>query len=216
MKKLLIISLSLIFTFAASTSYGQYDPKAKNILDAMSKKYSEIHAFTAKFSYSLNSPAESLEEKFEGEITVKENKYHLNMGEQEIYNNEQNVWTYLKPENEVTITEYEPDPEDILPTEVPEMYKNGYKYLFVEDKIIEGRAYEIVELNPEDKDLRYYKIRLTIDKNDKTLRSYEMYEKGGRRYLYTIKDFKPTSTVSDQDFVFNTAKYPKVEVIDLR
>jgi outer membrane lipoprotein carrier protein len=43
-----------------------------------------------------------------------------------------------------------------------------------------------------------------------------MMEKGGTHYKYTISKFTPNVTVSDTFFAFDSAKYPGVEIIDLR
>ena len=40
--------------------------------------------------------------------------------------------------------------------------------------------------------------------------------KEGDDYIYTIEDFKTNLPVLDSDFQFDPAKYPDVEVVDLR
>ena len=109
-KLILTISSCLI---VISQAFAQKDPVALEILDAMSTKYKNIPAFTADFSYIMENDEESIDEKFEGKITVKSGKYKLNTGGQEIYNDGIYVWTYLKDDNEVTISEYDDTEEEI-------------------------------------------------------------------------------------------------------
>merc|ERR1711916_329853 len=108
------------------------------IIDAMSEKYKLIPAFKANFSYKIESSEDDLSENVSGNIVVKQNKYKIDLGNQVVFNNEKTVWVYLEEVNEVTITDYEPDPESLSPTEVPNMYKEGFKYRFLEEKKLDG------------------------------------------------------------------------------
>jgi len=216
MKQTIKIFVAIAVLFNSTLLMAQYDPKAKRILDAMSEKYKQIPAFKANFSYKIESTEDDVAENVNGNIVVKKNKYKIDLGEQTVFNDEENVWVYLKEVNEVTITEYEPDPESLSPTEVPNMYKEGFKYRFVEEKKINGSTNEIIELNPEDTDLSYFKIELSIDKQNKTLHSWKFFYRNGRQYTYYITDFKPDPKINDNVFVFNEADYDDVDVVDLR
>lgn len=199
-----------------NAGFAQYDPKALEILDAMSKKYKEMSGFKAKFSFTLESPSSNINETSEGEITVKGAKFRLKIGGQEIYNNGTTVWTYVKENNEVNISDYDPADDEMNPAKIYSMYKKGYKYMLVEEKIEEGKTYQIIDLVPEDKNQQYFKIRLQINKTDYTLKSWKVFEKNGNRYLYSVKSFEPNLKLEDGSFNFDKSKYPKVEVIDLR
>jgi hypothetical protein len=41
-------------------------------------------------------------------------------------------------------------------------------------------------------------------------------EKSGNKYTYTVGSLNGNANVTDAQFVFNKAKYPGVEVVDLR
>ncbi len=211
------IILSLVFThlFILTNIHAQYDPKALAILDAMSNKYKEIPAFKAKFTYSLESPG-GVNESSEGEIIVKGGKYILKVGNQEVINNGTTVWTYMKESNEVNISDYQPDENDISPTKIYTMYKKGYKYIFLEEKLESGKSFEVVDLVPEDKKNQFFKVRIEVNKKDKSIKSWKVFEKNGNKYLYTVKAFEPFSKLEDNVFSFDKSKYKGVEVIDLR
>ncbi len=213
MKKLFILPLFILFTLQIS---AQNVEEAEAILNKMSVKYKSMKAFKATFSWELNSQVENIEESFSGKVTVKDNKYHLDLGDQEIYNDQRTVWTYLKDVNEVTITEYEPDPEELTITQMYSIYEKGYKYLYLGEETIEGVVYDVIDLTPEDRELSFFRIQLRVSKKDSIIKSWKIFERNGRIYTYKIKDFKPNIEVSDQDFVFNTEKHPDVEVVDLR
>lgn len=209
---LLAMLLSLPF---AMPLLAQKDTKARTILDAMSERYKKTPAFKAAFFLEMFN-GKQLMDKMEGNVTVMGDKYHLNLGDQEIYNNRVNVWTYLKSEKEVTIAEYEPDPDDLSITQIYNIYKTDFKYLFIEEKTEAGKVLEVVELSPQKKNVNYFKIRLEIGKQDRLLKRWEVFEKTGKRHVYTIKDFNSSVKVTDADFVFDMARHPGVEVVDLR
>lgn len=211
------IVISLLTIFTVYTSFAQVkDPKALEVLDKMSAKYKEMSGFKANFSYTLESPSSKINENYDGEITVKADKFRLKMGSQEIINNSTTVWTYLKESNEVNISNYEPEEGEINPTEIYSIYQKGFKYVKLDDMTEAGIVYEIIDLVPEDKDKPYFKIRLTINKKDKTLKGWKIFEKSGNRYIYSIKTFSPNVTIDDKVFTFDKTLYKGVQVVDLR
>jgi len=215
MKRVIIQMVCLIMIgFAAK---AQNDPKAQTILDAMSKKYKDMSSFKAKFSFTLENAQANVKETSEGDIEVKGAKFHLKMGNQEIYNNGTTVWTYMKGENEVNISNYEPEENEVTPTKIYTLYKQGYKYHVLEEKKYNGVAYDVVELNPEDiKKSKFFKIKIEVNKTDKSVRSWKIYEKNGSVYTYMIKSFTPNLKLEDTYFNFDKSKYAGVEVEDLR
>lgn len=213
MKKLILSLFTLVLAISAS---AQYDPKALQILDAMSKKYKSIPAFEANISQTLTNDVEKISEEFKGKITVKGDKFRLVLPEQEVINNGSTIWTYLPEAKEVNIDNYDPNSEDINPSKIMEIYKKGFKYLYLQDKSEGGVLCEEIDLVPEKKDAQFFKIKMFISKKDKSIQSWTMFDKGGNKYKYTISKFNPNIKVEDTYFTFDPKKYPGVEVIDLR
>ena len=213
MKKSLLAVLLLMFV---KLTFAQYDPKALETLDAMSKKYQSIPAFEVNLSYTLTNDVENVNEEFKGKITVKGDKYRLVLPEQEVINNGTTLWTYLPEAKEVNIDNYYPNSDDINPSKIFQMYKKGFKYLYIQDKTENGVACEEIDLVPEKKDAQYFKIKMYISKKDKTLQSFTMYDKSGNQFKYTLTKFNPNVNIADSFFTFDPKKYPGVEVIDLR
>jgi len=210
----LILSLTFFFVFNAVNA--QYDPKALEILDAMSKKYQSMSAFKADFSYSLESPGSGVNETYSGNIIIQKEKFRLTMGSQEIINDGNVVYTYMKDANEVNISDYEPEEGEITPTEIYTIYKKGFKYTLIEE-IKDGTGiYQVVDLVPEDKTKQFFKIRITVNKADRNVRSWKIFEKNGNRYTYEIKNLQANFPVTDASFKFDKSKYKGVQVVDLR
>jgi outer membrane lipoprotein-sorting protein len=183
--------LAIFALFLSISAFSQYDPKALQTLEAMSNKYKAIPSFEA-------------------------DKFRLALPEQEVINNGSTIWTYLPEAKEVTIDNYDPSSEDIIPSKIYELYKKGFKYLYLQDKTEGGVMCEEIDLVPEKKDAQFFKIKMLISKKDKSLQSWTMFDKGGNRYKYTITKFNPNVKVEDSFFTFDLKKYPGVEPVDLR
>ncbi|MCB0487528.1 MAG: outer membrane lipoprotein carrier protein LolA [Cyclobacteriaceae bacterium] len=208
--------LTVILTISCTLLFAQYDPKALEILEAMSDKYKSLTSFEANLTSSLTNETDGINEEFKGKITVKGDKFRLALDDQEIINNGTTVWTYLPSAKEVNIDNVDPDTDEMNPSRFYIMYKKGYKYLYLEDQVEGGVLCEVVDLVPEKKDAQYFKIRMNINKKDKSIQSWTMFDKSGNRYKYAISKFQPNVKVDDSFFTFDPKKYPGVEVIDLR
>lgn len=214
MKKIFIL---LVLSAFAHFSNAQYDPKALEVLDEMSEKFSRLGAFKAEFTHALENSTENINEQFTGEIVVKGEKFRLKMGGQEIFNNGKTVWTYLPEVNEVNIDNYFPEEGDMTPSKIYTAYREGYKYLFVEENKVNGQTYQVIDLVPENAQKNpIYKVRLTINKESKQLKSWELFDKSGNHYIYSITNFEPGLQLNDSFFSFDPTKHKGVEVIDLR
>jgi outer membrane lipoprotein carrier protein len=217
MKKNLILCFLVVFAgnlLANTTPTQASDAKAKAalILDAMSKKYAAIPSFNANFTYST----EGLKEAYKGDVTVKNRKFRLKLAGQEIFNNGATVSTFIKETNEVNVSNFDPAEEGINPAKIYTIYKKGYKYAFIEEQKAGKNVYEVVELTPEKANSQVVKLRITVDKKDKTVKSWKITTKDGKKQNFKIDKFTEIKGLSDAHFNFDKTKYPGVEVIDLR
>ena len=213
MKQLLVLVLSLCMV---TVSQAQYDENALKVLDAMSAKYKQIGAYSADIVYSLLNESDGINEQFTGNITVKGEKYLLELEEQIILNDGVTIWTYLPDVNEVNIDNNNPDDEEISPSKIYDAYKDGYKYLYVGDETIGGKKHAVIDLVPNDREAQFFKIKLFINASDYSLTKWTMYDKSGNLYNYSINNFNASINPADDIFEFDPAKYPGVEIIDLR
>jgi outer membrane lipoprotein-sorting protein len=213
MKKTVLVLLGALFIKVA---VGQYDPKALEVLEAMSKKYKSITAFEASLTSSLVNESANVKDEFKGKITVKGDKYRLELPEQQVYNNGTTVWTFLPEQKEVNIDNFDPKSDDLNPSKIFDMYKKGFKYLLVGDKAEAGILCDEIDLVPEKKDAQYFKIKMMISKKDKSVASWTMFDRGGNRYKYIITKFTPNVKVEDSFFNFDVKAHAGVEVSDLR
>ena len=198
-----------IYLISFST-YSQDDKKAVDLLDMMSEKYKKMEGFTTSFTYIMNNLSENIADSFQGKISVKEEMYVLFIEGQKIINDSKTIWTYLEDLNEVTISEFDPEEQEISLNNIFEIYKTGFsfKFLGVEKDL------RLVEIYPDDQEKSYFKILFKID-YDGLLSSFSVFDKSNSTFIYKINDFKEES-LENTLFTFVTENYPEIEVIDFR
>ena len=219
---------ALIICTGATTLKAQTDPKAKVILDGLSKKYRSFSAVKSDFSYVFDSPQQNIKSyKQSGTIIAnpKTNKFRLTLYngsgaqkylEQEIISDGKTQWTYSKKDNEVQINDADNDQQSLNPAQVFTLYEKGYKYLFTGTVKQQANIYQQIDLTPVNSNKPFFKIRLLVNKTKNLIHSATVYDKSGSKYTYILNSSATNYTGSDAIFGFNKKNYPGVEVVDLR
>jgi outer membrane lipoprotein-sorting protein len=139
------------------------------------------------------------------------------MAERQIFSDGNNVWTYDKSANEVTVSKLDPSVNTITPQKLfTNFYDKDFLYKLNGDKKIGTKAVHEIELTPVDKTKNFHKVYLYVDKLSKTIFSTIVLDKSGNKFTYTVTSLKPNSIISDSQFIFDKKKYPGVEEVDLR
>jgi outer membrane lipoprotein carrier protein len=216
MKKNIIFVLFLMI-FGYQVVYAQQnDPKATAILNDVSAKYKAMSSLRAVFAMSAENAQEKVTETQNGTLYAKGSMYKLELVNQEIISDNKTVWTYLKDANEVQINNYEPDASSINPAEIFTIYEKDFYYQLSGEESVGGKAYHVIELTPHDKSRSYFKIKLLVDKADKTIKSAKIFDKSGTRMNIDVQKLTPNFTLNETFFSFDPKKYPGIEVVDLR
>ena len=126
------------------------------------------------------------------------------------------MWTYFKEENEVQITKYDPNAQEINPSEIFTIYQKGFNYKYIGESIISGKTVQKIEMTPTDKTKPYFKVKLNIEKASNKITNMSVYNKNGIRSNYAITSFKSNLPISDGFFKFDPKTKPGVIEIDLR
>jgi outer membrane lipoprotein carrier protein len=213
----LFISLLTITTAFSQGKTATNDPDAKKILDAVSAKFKTFKAPQASFTYKIeNAQGKALSTK-KGTVTMKGSKYKVTIPGMEIFSDGKTNWNYDKAANEVTVKDVDGAAGEITPQKLfTNFYDKDFLYKLNGEKKEAGKTLVEIELTPTNKTRPYHKVYLWVDKTAKTFYSARILEKSGNRYSYTVNTLKTTASVKDADFTFNKAKYPGVEVVDLR
>jgi len=195
----------------------QNDPNAKKILDAVSAKFKTFKSPQAAFTYKVENAQGKVLSSKKGTVTMKGNRYKVNMDGMEIYSDGKTTWNYDKSANEITVDNVNTAAGTMTPQKLfTNFYDQDFYYKQNGEKKEAGKTLQEIELTPTDKTRPYHKVYVWIDKGSNTIYSAKFLEKTGGRYSYTINTMKPTATVADSYFTFDKSKYPGVEVVDLR
>ncbi len=220
--KYIFLFISILLTITYS-SYSQIeltkDPQAKKILDAVSKQIESYNSLRIKFDYIIENKQNNFKQTHKGYAFLQGEKYKIIIPTIEIFSDGDNVWTYSKESNEITITKVVNDEESIYnPAKLFNLYKNGYKYLLIGEEKIENVKYSVIDLFPENlSESLYSKIRIKIKKATNEIFVIDTYGKSGLNNYLTIKENKPNIKVTEQMFNFDKSKYPDdIEIIDMR
>jgi outer membrane lipoprotein-sorting protein len=152
-----------------------------------------------------------------GTIWMKGTKYKVLFGGQEIFSDGATVWNYDKNSREVTINNADGNGNGITPQKLfTNFYDKDFLYLLNGEKKVGNKTIQEIEMTPTDKDKKYHKVYLQIDKAAKTIYSTKVLENEGNRYTYTVSSMKTDGAMADNLFVFDKKKYPGVEEVDLR
>ena len=212
----------IIVLYSLQNVYGQYDQVAKDILDRVAEKTKTYTSIKASFKNSLINEVEDFSETFEGIIYLKDKNYKLEFMETETFFNGKTKWVYIKDSEEVNIMNVEEGDGDVEneilndPTKIFTIYQDDFKYMFLEEKKMDEKTVNVVDLIPESLEKSYSRIRLFIDKDKDQLYSIKYFSKDGNNYVFTINDYEINLDLDDDFFIFNESKHPDVEVIDLR
>lgn len=221
MKKLFTLLSLISITFFATAQTGknptQSDPEAKRILDAVSARFKTFTVPQATFTYQVeNAQGKPLSTK-KGSVIMKGNKFKVSMDGMEIFSDGRTIWNYDKSANEVTVNNLNESGSAMTPQKMfTNFYDKDFFYKLNGTKKVGAKTVQEIELTPADKTRPYHKVYVMVDKATNTIQSAKFLEKSGGRYSYIINSIKPKATVADTEFVFNKAKYPGVEVVDLR
>jgi outer membrane lipoprotein-sorting protein len=216
MKNIFLASAVLLI---ALFSQAQQDTKAKGILDEVSGKTKTFKTISADFSFSMENKAMSINEKNDGSIKLKGQKYIVDLpgAGMKIYSDGKTNWTYMKQGNQVTISNIEDSGNDLMdPSSLFSIYEKGFTSKFVAEKNVGGKPVYQIDLFPDKKEYEVSKIAIEINKATMMIQSAQLFGTDSNVYGIVVKKMETNKDISDSDFVFDAKKFPDIEVIDLR
>ncbi|NOR75076.1 MAG: hypothetical protein GQ525_07940 [Draconibacterium sp.] len=216
MKQIILVIATLLIT---PFLWAQQDEKAKGILDKVSEKTSSYTTISADFSFSLKNEEIEIDEKYEGAIKIKGQKYCVDIPNNgyTVISDGETLWTYMKDGNQVTISNIEDEGSELMdPSAIFSIYEKGFDSKFVAEKKVGGKTVYQIDLFPDSDEHDVSKITLLIDKATLMIHSALLYGTDENLYGIEVKKFVPNKDFSDSEFVFDASKYDDVEIIDFR
>jgi len=216
MKKLLSLIITVTFVnllVAQDTEKG--DKKSNEILDRLTKKTEAYKTITAEFAYIMKNADAGIDEKTEGTLFVKGDKYRLLIAGQVVICDGITTWTYIKDADEVQINSVENSEESITPNKLLTSYNKDYKSKFVKETFQYGTTVNVIDLTPAE-GKSFSSVRVIIDKAKDQLLEITIFDKNGSTYSYIINKFVPDAAIDDSQFTFSKSEFPGAEVVDMR
>lgn len=209
MKTLLSIAFLAVSSFVVAQDQ---DPKAKEILDALSKKTKAYSTIQVEFTMKTTNKTAGTNETVKGTATMKSSKYIIDLGKQKVLCDGVKVWTLLMKEKECTEETVEDNNDATTnPTKLLTIWEKGFKYRFIKD---EGGIQEIDLFPMDPKKSKYHTVILKIDKAKEQVTSVTVKGKNGDVIELNVTKFTPNVTVEDTKFKFTKKDYPDFTVID--
>ena len=176
-----------------------------------------IGYYRRKPTYKVeNSSGKAISTK-KGTVYMKGTKYRVSFIGQEIFCDGNNVWTYDKSSNEVTISKLDASSNTVTPQKLfTDFYDKDFLYKLNGDKKEGKKTLQEIEMTPTDKSKAFHKVYVLVDKNAQTLYSTKVLETSGNRYDYTVNSLKTNVNAVDSVFIFDKSKYPGVEEVNLQ
>ena len=216
MKRIFLFSVLVLI---AGSLFAQQDPKAKEILDKLSQTNKSYKTIQIDFSFTLQNKTGSVTETNEGSVALKGKSYRLHMPAMgmEVFSDGAVTWSYLTQSNEVNISAVDPESEASLnPANIFTIYENGFNFTYIGEESVAGKAALVIDLFPTDAKKEFTKVRLSIDKVKNQILMAKTFNKDGNTYTLAMKNMKTDQNLTPDYFKFDPAKYPKVEINDMR
>lgn len=218
MKKL--FALISAFTLTSLMAFAQdHDPKAKTILDDLSKTTKAYKTITSEYIFTIVNKDKKQTEKQNGKILVKSNKFKLEIPGNTIVCDGKTLWAHNKDANEVTIKNFDASNDDQLnPSKIFTLYETGYKYKYEKEEKVGAAMCHLIFLYPSVKPekKKFHTIKLYVDKAKKQVARMVMLMKDGSTQTYDIKTFKPNAEIADAVFTFDLKPFKADQITDER
>ncbi|MCB9233508.1 MAG: outer membrane lipoprotein carrier protein LolA [Bacteroidia bacterium] len=203
-----ILTLTLLVSM---TTQAQGDPKADKILKESQAKFKSFKDVSATFTYTLSNPNLDKPVIKKGSVKMAGDKYAIEFSEEKFYCNGKTVWVYMVEDNEVTITDADPE-EGMSIDRIYSVYEKDTKSRFDGE---EGTDYKIT-LFMLDKNSDFWKAEVLINKTTKLISKATMFGRTGSTYEYKLQDMKTNNGFADGIFIFDPNKYDDIYINDMR
>jgi outer membrane lipoprotein carrier protein len=213
-----LILFFLLPAIALPGAMGQqltYDQKGEALLKSASQKIQGYRSFEIDFSYVMENEDMGIKEAMDGKLLSMGDKYHMTVGGNLFVSDGTNVWTFLEEFNEVHISLAEDTEGGMTPTSLFKEFETQFRSRYIRQERQQGRMVDLIDLVPH-RPQAFYKYRVALDASDQSLVYTIAYDRHGGTYTYSIRQFRPETRVPENTFTFDPARYPGIEVIDLR
>lgn len=203
---------------AVSIGWAQVDPRADDLVRRSRKKLKSMEYMTVQFSYTLENRADTTQKRLSRSGTLRyhqpKNRFSVDLGDIAVLSDGKTVWQFLKKENEVNISTYDPK-EGFSLERVFRIYDQDMKVRLDKTDTYKGRTVHKISLFPISDEPEYFRVEVWIDAQSELPQRMRISNRDGTVVEYELKSYN-TQPIPDSVFVFDVKRHPGVQVIDLR
>ena len=214
---LLMAVAAVVLSFGAATAQ---DKNAEAILKKVQKKYEAYNTMSVDFTQEIANAESDLNQKINGKLYLKGDKFRLEIADQIMISDNQNFWIYFEPEQEVIIDRVS-DQEMFKPSDIFKLYDKDFDYKLLPEKARRGnQQFHVIQFQPKAGKARdeafFHTIKLYVDVNDNSIAQAVIKDKNNTLMTYKINSLTPNPNLGNDYFTWDKSKYPKVTVTDKR
>ncbi len=208
------LSLSIIlYIFSIFGLIAQNNADAERVINNLIASI-KTSAVKTNFQLSITEKNGVTSQPISGIFVLKANKFTIDMGDSKAWFDGKTQWTYLKADNEVSITEPSTDElAQVNPMAILASFKAKSWIRFGKSK---STNVQLIELIPKNKKDDFLKAEVQINKQLKTPEYIRMTDKNKTVTMLKLTNYKALGTVNDAIFVFKKANYKQIQINDLR
>lgn len=211
MNRLTISIFALIFSIFCVNAQKNADAE-KLITDLLVSAKSNAIKTNFKLTFfeknAVNSQSSS------GTFIIKGNKFVLEMSDMKVWFDGKTQWSYLKNNNEVSISEpTEKELGETNPMAILSGFRNKSTIRFSKSKSTQNH---IIEMIPKTKNKDFSKVEVLINKTNGHLVSIKLNADNGSGSILSLTNFQKGISTTENLFVFDKSKFKGVMINDLR
>lgn len=203
--------INLIIVLVSITSVLFAQNKGADLLDKVSTKTNGYADIDIAFSYNMDNNAEDIHQSKKGNAFIQKEKFQISLDGLVIIFDGAKRYTIM--EDEVTISSNDDDSGISNPTQILNMYKEGYVIKWDIEQKVPGKTIQYVRLIPIDTDSEYQYILIGSDIATNDLYNVIYTDKQGTQFKLQINGLKGNGDLPDSFFVFDKNKYPEPEYL---
>ncbi len=216
MKRIFLLFIAILLgTFFQGKA--QQDQRAVRVINAVKKKLQSMNDLEARFSYKIIMRGKKNFKPIvkNGTLRMKKgNKYRIDLASQLILCDGKTVWTVLKDDEEVNISDYDPE-EGFSVQKLFSVFDKEMKVRYDGEKYLAGQKTKQLSFFPLSKKEDYFKILVWVNSSNLPVKM-EVWNRNGSVVTYELKSVKLNTGISDALFTFNKNQYSDYEINDLR
>ena len=198
---------SLVLLFATQAVSAQNNAEA--IIRLMVNQMKSHKNVEMTYKYQVSTEGITTENQ-QGKGWLQGEAYKVEMVEQQIISDGKTIWNYLIDEEEVMISNAT-EGVDNTPLKLLTSLDENYAATLTG---MDAQGNAVIELaNPKG---QYKRVTLRVNANKLSINSLDVYMEDGTKLTITMEEMKFDQDLDKDFFTFDTKKYPKVDVIDMR